>query len=140
MTTTPADLLSAAKEVLSSHDPACDHIWNAHRQCQWCHRDRRDIYVDQLARHILATVHTDDDEPVTVEWLDAIDMPCESIGTCHRLYSFTGGLRLAAEACPGGFKPCVLWMGFGDQFREIKHPSRGQLRHLLAGLGMGGGK
>lgn len=69
MTTTPADLLSAAKEVLSSHDPACDHIWNAHRQCQWCHRDRRDIYVDQLARHILATVHTDDDEPVTVEWL-----------------------------------------------------------------------
>lgn len=59
------ELIEAAKELLSSRDPACSHIWNAHRQCQWCHRDRRDIYVDDIARHILATVREDDDEPVT---------------------------------------------------------------------------
>lgn len=65
------ELIEAAEEVLSSHDPACSHIWNAHRSCQWCHRDRRDVYVDDIARHILATVHPDDDEPVTLERLEA---------------------------------------------------------------------
>lgn len=28
----------------------CEHIWNAHRQCQWCHRDRRDVDYDDGMR------------------------------------------------------------------------------------------
>ncbi len=26
----------------------CQHIWNAHRQCQWCHRMRIDIETETM--------------------------------------------------------------------------------------------
>lgn len=26
----------------------CNHIWNAHGQCQWCHRMRKDIEYDEM--------------------------------------------------------------------------------------------
>lgn len=134
MTTTPADLLAAAEEVLSSHDPACDHIWNAYRQCQWCHRDRRDIYVDQLARHILATVHPDDDEPVTVEKCNDLGLENLSHSPYHRHYRIGPGIRLVAQACAGGFNPCELWMSGGQDFTTIKSPKMKQVRQLLSAL------
>lgn len=125
MTITPADLLAAAKEVLSSHDPACDHIWNAHRQCQWCHRDRRDVYVDQLARHILATVHPDDDEPVTVEWLRS---DCGFYGDdliTHKWITTNFRLYFVDKIARG----VVMYTG-GD----THYKTRGQVRILLKAL------
>ena len=61
MTTTPADLLAAAEYFTSRQSCECDHEVGI-TNCIGCD-------IDRMARHILATVHTDDDEPVTVEWL-----------------------------------------------------------------------
>lgn len=129
MTTTPADLLSAAKEVLSSHDPACDHIWNAHRQCQWCHRDRRDIYVDQLARHILATVHPDDDEPVTVEWLLGNGFEEHTTPSYRKYYAWLNGRSIMML----GMDTTNRWFINGAPVEGL-NPTRGQVRQLLSAL------
>ena len=133
MNTTPADLLAAAKEVLSSHDPACDHIWNAHRQCQWCHRDRRDVYVDQLARHILATVHPDDDEPVTAEWLlqnGFVDRTTSSGNRYHVWLDDRPVMML-------GMDTKYRWYLNGGRVDDF-NPTRGQVRQLLKALNVEG--
>lgn len=129
MTTTPADLLAAAEEVLSSHDPACDHIWNAYRQCQWCHRDRRDIYVDQLARHILATVHPDDDEPVTVEWLLQNGFVDRTTPIGHRYYVWLDDRPVMML----GMDTKYRWYLNGSRVDGL-NPTRGQVRQLLSAL------
>jgi hypothetical protein len=32
----------------------CEHIWNAHNQCQWCHRDKQDIDYEESKRDATA--------------------------------------------------------------------------------------
>ena len=79
--------------------------------------------------HILATVHADDDEPVTVEWLREIGW---YVGVLHE-HDF------ASIKMPIGK---YLWFYsnseslFADMVTLIVTPIRGQFRHLLAGLGM----
>lgn len=33
-------------------DAKCKHIWNAHQQCQWCHRMKRDVEYDEMKLEI----------------------------------------------------------------------------------------
>lgn len=47
-------LKAAAERLLRDQHDACDHIWNAHQQCQWCHRDRRDVDADEVASGYLS--------------------------------------------------------------------------------------
>ena len=47
------DEIRAAAERLLRHQQfvkGCDHIWNAHKQCQWCHSMRRDVDVADVAQ------------------------------------------------------------------------------------------
>lgn len=91
--------------------------------------------VRSIAHYILATVREDDDEPVTVEWIDA-ETPLEnrSVSPYHRNYLLRGSIRLVAEACEGGFRPCVLWCGSGSEFSEIPNPTRGEIRAMIRGI------
>lgn len=92
--------------------------------------------ADILAKHILATVHPDDDDPVTVAFCEELGLVNRSTIADGRVYEIAFGIRLLACAGMIGFKPCHLWVGFDPDIK--KHPSvtRGQLRKLLAGLGM----
>lgn len=66
------------------HIEPCQHIWNAHSQCQWCHRDRKDIdYEDGLrdVRDLLLLVSPN----IT---------PMESLsGLVSQLNNYTAGLK-----------------------------------------------
>lgn len=88
-----------------------------------------------MARHILATVRADDEFPATVEWCDSTSLPLSDTGPYQRRYELTGGVRLVAEACPGGFKPCTLFTGSGDGFRS-RDINRRQVRDLCRVLGV----
>lgn len=47
----------AAAERLKSHQmfrKDCNHIWNAHRQCQWCHSLQRDVDAGIVAAFVAA--------------------------------------------------------------------------------------
>lgn len=44
------------------------HIYNAHQQCQWCHRMKAEIVASDVARRYLALLHRE----VTVERLARI--------------------------------------------------------------------
>lgn len=91
--------------------------------------------IYDVCNHILATVRPDDDEPVTVEWVDAeTPLVNRSASPYQRNYLIRGGLRLVASAKPGGFEPCVLWCGSANEFYEIGTPTRGEVRALLRGL------
>ena len=61
MTTTPADLLAAAEYFTSRQSCECDHEVGI-TNCIGCD-------IDRMARHILATVHADDDEPCDMAWI-----------------------------------------------------------------------
>jgi hypothetical protein len=45
------DINEAADRLLRSQMfvKDCDHIWNAHQQCQWCHSDRRNVDIALVA-------------------------------------------------------------------------------------------
>ena len=92
--------------------------------------------VDILAQHILATVRQDDEDPVTVDDCEKLGLPNSSRSPYQRRYELAPGIRIIAQACPGGFNLCELWIGGGNDFRQFKSIRKGQLRHLLAGLGM----
>lgn len=100
----------------------------------------RDAILTHGVDHILATVHADDDEPVTVDDCDELGLGNSSTSPYQRRYELAPGIRIIAQACPGGFNLCELWIGGGSDFRQFKSIRKGQFRHLLAGLGMGGGK
>lgn len=124
MTTTPADLLAAAEYFTSRQSCECDHEVGI-TNCIGCD-------IDRMARHILATVHTDDDEPVTVAWLLSIggeDRRNNSVPSIQ----FSGDSNVVLRYYP----KLDVWHVSGSTW---KPKNRGQLRHLLAGLGMGGGK
>ncbi len=48
------DVQSKAELVVSASKPSgCDHIWNAHGSCQWCHRERFELFAGDVARAYL---------------------------------------------------------------------------------------
>lgn len=61
---TPTEIRAAAERTLAGmahrDKEPCQHIFNAHRQCQWCHRMQSDIDAELLARHVKATLTEDD--------------------------------------------------------------------------------
>jgi len=69
------DEIRAAAERLLRHQQfvkGCDHIWNAHKQCQWCHSMRRDVDVADVAQAYLAEHPADSNEPATPEWWESV--------------------------------------------------------------------
>ena len=91
--------------------------------------------IGMMATHILSTIRQDDNEPVTVEWVDAeTPLVNRSASPYSRNYLLRGGVRLVASAKPGGFDPCVLWCGSANEFCELGNPTRGDIRALLRGL------
>lgn len=56
----PADVQDAARRVVQAADalvrhhrePCTQHLYNAHAQCQWCHRMRSEIDAELLARYV----------------------------------------------------------------------------------------
>lgn len=91
---------------------------------------------DIVVQYILATVHEDDDEPVTVEWFDPLSTTGNQSTTRYlRIYEIIPSVRLVAEAKAGGFHPCELWIGSEAAFTRRK-VTRGQVRRLLSALGI----
>lgn len=136
---TPTELIAAA-ERLQRHLPALI-LWLDKEQSsgRW-KSESREVQEDlqackQIVANYLATVRADDDEPVTVEWVDAETNLDNSGHTYQRRYEIVSSIRLIAEACPGGFKPCELWIGGGDSFTR-RSVTRGQVRSLLRALGI----
>ena len=126
MTTTPADLLAAAEYFTSRQSCECDHEVGI-TNCIGCD-------IDRMARHILATVHPDDAEPVTVEKMVAMGAVEWPAG--RELYWPKTRLRYAMDI---GWKEDAGFYVLNDNghvvyLRDTK--TMGQLRHLLAGLGM----
>lgn len=111
------DELRAAAERLLRHQQfvkGCDHIWNAHKQCQWCHSMRRDVDVADVAQAYLAEHPADSNEPATPEWWESVKPEGEKIIQIHAigcgtLLAFGGKcvcdcptrrqVRCLAEAC-----------------------------------------
>lgn len=59
MTESQIEELKDAAERLKSHQMCvkdCKHLWNAHRQCQWCHSMQRDVDVAIVSDAYLALV------------------------------------------------------------------------------------
>lgn len=115
MTTTPADLLSAASRVLGP---------------SWLD-ERRELADDLLcaiyllAEHVKSTVHPDDDEPVTVEWLRS---DCGFYGDdliTHKWITTNFRLYFVDKIARG----VVMYTG-GD----THYKTRGQVRILLKAL------
>ncbi len=73
--------------------------------------------------------------PVPVDYVDSLGLRNVSMSPYQRNYPLCGGVRLVAQACPGGFNDCKLWTGSRDEFLE-KKITRGQLLDLLSGLGV----
>lgn len=56
----PVDVQDAARRVVQDADalvryhrePCTQHLYNAHAQCQWCHRMRSEIDAELLARYV----------------------------------------------------------------------------------------
>lgn len=115
---------------------AAEHFKN--RSYEESHEGYDEFCKDRVAilshgvDHILATVHTDDAEPVTVEWMLSIggeDRRNNSVPSIQ----FSGDSNVVLRYYP----KLDVWHVSGSTW---KPKNRGQLRHLLAGLGMGGGK
>lgn len=134
---TTDDLRAAAEFLLrDERDDACEHIWNAHQQCQWCHRMRRDVHANGLARAYLAGRSEDDGDPVTCQRLvDAgfVEGKFRRGRDKHRYFSM-GVVKLKQE-CSG--ETPVRWVLFidGNVIRGVKAPNTmGQVRRLIAAL------
>ena len=70
MSSSQQDELRAAAERLLRHQQFvknCDHLWNAHQQCQWCHSMRRDVDIANVAEAYLATTEASDYEDLEAE-------------------------------------------------------------------------
>ena len=90
------------------------------------------VQYAMIREAVLRHVHADDDEPVTVEWLLSIggeDRRNNSVPSIQ----FSGDSNVVLRYYP----KLDVWHVSGLTW---KPKNRGQLRHLLAGLGMGGGK
>lgn len=132
---TPQDLIAAAeRQQHFTWPPGCCQCDAevGYAPCEACFEESQ---IQLLARHVLATVRADDGEPVTVEWVDAeTGLGNRSQSPYQRNYEIVPTIRLIAEACPGGFNPCELWIGAGDSFTR-RSVTRGQVRSLLRALG-----
>ena len=73
-----------------------------------------------------------DDGPVTVEWIDE-NFPelVTDHFTIQRRYMITPQIVVVADACEGGWKPCVLWVLDKHQTKE-RPITKSQVRQLAA--------
>ena len=121
MTTTPADLLAAAKEITDGVHATPD------REYSIMYRIINSSIL--LAKHILATVHPDEDEPVTVEKLIAI-----GAALC---YSRMGGTN-ATWSSDTQNAHIVYWHKTKQLFLNgevvMDDPTMKQVRQLLSAL------
>ena len=148
-----------AKELRAAAEAS--YNWYVTPNVEDAHRNMPDhvFYTGwQACKHILATVHTDDAEPVTVEFADTIgtESPNQRCGRAWDIWQGNSGgmvmlVRLLLDCLSLDDDEEAVWMaevvthdpdnepqwhtGFG-----VYITTRGQLRHLLAGLGMGGAK
>lgn len=122
-----AELRAAAEFILREQHDACDHIWNAHQQCQWCHRMRRDVHADELASAYLRDHAADDAEPVTKEWLRE---ECRFYGDADITHRWvTNSFRLYfVDRINGG---SVMYTGGARHYF-----TRGDVRRLCRALGI----
>ncbi len=44
---------AAERLLINDINDTCPHLYNAHRDCQWCHRDQSTIDADKVARAYL---------------------------------------------------------------------------------------
>lgn len=61
-------LRAAAKRLTAKQHADCDHLFNAHSQCQWCHRMRSDIDAEMLARAKLAELTAAAEAAKPADW------------------------------------------------------------------------
>ena len=138
MSTTTEKLREAAEHFAKYPSCECDPdsgVFN----CMGCD-------IDRMAQYILATVHPDDAEPVTVDKLKAMgaivvastienpDTGFDDLEMCLNDDQDTVDLRVYRESDLS----IDVWINNTALAATIR--TMGQLRHLLAGLGMGGGK
>lgn len=150
------ELKAAAERLVSSRDPACTHLYNAHQQCQWCHRMRSDIDTDTLARYVLADLadrerlEAERALPVTEEWLRSIGgLPEDSNfgDICFRIFylepadlgTFVKGEFTHVVFCRDG-SACIECYDENGHSLEVVgigyYNTRGQVRRLLEALGV----
>ncbi len=136
--TTTAELRAAAEKLLAEYDNP-DAIRPAIAQAE--------KFELQAARHILATVRADDDEPVTEEWLECSGWSAHSLRLSRLLPPVDDGGAIAELSIE---KHSSDWMlsitqGVPDTtnyeddhvtITSIYPQSRGELRLLLCGLGI----
>ena len=123
MTTTPSDLLAAAERItgvswLDERRELADDLLRA-------------IYT--LAEHVKATVHPDDDEPVTAEWLlqnGFVDRTTSSGNRYHVWLDDRPVMML-------GMDTKYRWYLNGGRVDDF-NPTRGQVRQLLKALNVEG--
>lgn len=114
---TPEQLRAAAEYFTNRPSCECDPEVGV-TNCIGCD-------IDMMARHILATVHPDDDEPVTVEWLRS---DCGFYGDdliTHKWITTNFRLYFVDKIARG----VVMYTG-GD----THYKTRGQVRILLKAL------
>lgn len=75
---------SAHRLLQKSHD-ACDHIWNAHRQCQWCHRDQRDIDAELVASAYLSVLTSLETQKLLLAEMKKVNAPRQTLELLVRL-------------------------------------------------------
>lgn len=134
-----SDDLKAAAEWLAKRHAAyrepCAHLWNAHHQCQWCHRIRDDVCSEMLADAYLASLAAEEARekeralPVTPGRLLAIGFSRTTTPSdvVSRPYIMTRTREMLV--CRGD----VMWVG---QTPIAITETMGQVLGLLAALGV----
>lgn len=133
--------LRAAADALVEIKAADERGEDARETCQrvFGHIDD-DAAVDfiakaavEMARYILATVHADDDEPVTEGWLADTGFTAEPDEFSDSGFSYRrNGLHICQLADYWHWQ-----VGGTENFWEsLAHPTHGQVRRLLSALGI----
>lgn len=121
----------------------CKHIWNAHRQCQWCHSMQRDVDVMLVADAYLADMDLRQREaeeralPVTPDTMWEFGYGDGAYSRDAKRFEICDSIRLMFFACEGPQRwNGQLWIG---KYKQIENPTRGQVLDLLKALGVKGG-
>jgi len=134
-----SDELKAAAErlrepIYPATVSACDHIWNAHGQCQWCKWMRRDVDVAELSRAVLYRIAADEaekverDRAIDEEWLTSIGWEFRGVFWYYQLQN----KRQLVMSQKFGISDVLIKNVASPQFVGIgKYDTRGQLLDLI---------
>lgn len=126
--------LRAVAERLDKDHATCDpHLWNAHRQCQWCKQDRDDVEASMLARAWLAER---DETPVDETWLRSVGFV-----TCYNDWWIQSPTHESIRVCYCFKSIPVQWAIVRDDYEtpQFELPllkTRGDVRRLCSALGI----